>query len=115
MMAAIRIIGLILLLTCSVQAEIYRSKDQYGNTVFSDRPARQAEKIELDNAPYRYKVSLKRVIDGDTLLLESGEKIRLIGINTPEVDSRFSEAQPGGKAARAWLQQTLKQPSIWLE
>jgi endonuclease YncB( thermonuclease family) len=115
MMAAIRIIGLILIVICSVQAEIYRSEDQHGNPVFSDRPTRQAEKIELNHAPYRYKVSLKRVIDGDTLLLESGESIRLIGINTPEVDSRFSHAQPGGKAARAWLQRKLQNSRIWLE
>lgn len=115
MTTAIRIIGLILSIASSAQADIYRSQDQHGNTVFSDQPARHAEKIELNNEPYRYKVSLKRVIDGDTLLLESGETIRLIGINTPEVDSRFSEAQPGGKAATEWLQKTLKDSSIWVE
>lgn len=115
MTTAIRIIGLILSIACSVQADIYRSQDQHGNTVFSDQPTRHAEKIELNSDPYRYKVSLKRVIDGDTLLLESGETIRLLGINTPEIDSRFSEAQPGGKAAKEWLQQTLKDSVIWLE
>lgn len=30
-------------------------------------------------------ILVKRVIDGDTLLLESGERVRLIGIDTPEV------------------------------
>ncbi len=40
--------------------------------------------------------SVKRVSDGDTLLLSSGEKVRLIGINTPELarkqrsDERFA-------------------------
>ena len=28
---------------------------------------------------------VKRVIDGDTLLLGNGERVRLIGIDTPEV------------------------------
>lgn len=107
--------GLVLLAGASLQAEIYRSQDQHGNTVFSDRPAERAEKIELHSAPYRYKVEVKRVIDGDTLVLKSGEKVRLIGINTPEVENRFSEAQPGGEAAKGWLQKTLRSPYIWLE
>jgi len=35
---------------------------------------------------YNYAdVLVKRAVDGDTLLLESGERIRLIGIDTPEI------------------------------
>lgn len=35
---------------------------------------------------YNYTdILVKRVIDGDTLELESGERVRLIGIDTPEV------------------------------
>ena len=35
---------------------------------------------------YNYAdILVKRVIDGDTLELESGERVRLIGIDTPEV------------------------------
>lgn len=105
------------LLLCAgcLQAEIYRSQDQFGNTVFSDKPAKGAEKVELKTSPYRYKVEVRRVIDGDTLVLESGEKVRLIGINTPEVESRFSQLQPGGEAAKNWLQKNLRSPFIWLE
>ena len=34
-------------------------------------------------------VRVKRVIDGDTIMLESGERVRLIGVDTPEsVDPR---------------------------
>ncbi len=29
--------------------------------------------------------TVKRVVDGDTLLLENGKKVRLIGVDTPEV------------------------------
>lgn len=109
-------ISLILMLACSsLQAEIYRSQDSDGNTVFSDKAANGAEVVELNTAPYRYKVELKRVIDGDTLLLKSGEKVRLIGINTPEVESRFSQPQPGGEAAKNWLKKTLRTPFVWLE
>jgi len=35
---------------------------------------------------YNYAdVLVKRVVDGDTLLIESGERVRLIGIDTPEM------------------------------
>jgi micrococcal nuclease len=35
---------------------------------------------------YNYNdIKVKRVIDGDTLLLESGDRVRLIGIDTPEI------------------------------
>jgi len=35
---------------------------------------------------YNYdNIAVKRVVDGDTLLLESGDRVRLIGIDTPEV------------------------------
>ncbi len=35
---------------------------------------------------YNYShILVKRAVDGDTLVLESGEKVRLIGIDTPEI------------------------------
>ena len=35
---------------------------------------------------YQYDdILVKRVVDGDTLLLENGERVRLIGIDTPEM------------------------------
>ena len=40
-----------------------------------------------DDGPYQYGKFIKvtRVIDGDTVLLENGEKLRYIGINAPEL------------------------------
>jgi micrococcal nuclease len=36
--------------------------------------------------PHNYEdILVTRVVDGDTLLLESGERVRLIGIDTPEI------------------------------
>lgn len=34
---------------------------------------------------YSEKAKVERVVDGDTLLLEDGRKVRLIGVDTPEV------------------------------
>lgn len=43
------------------------------------------------------ELPVARIIDGDTLVLEGGERIRLLGIDAPEL------RQPGGAAARAFL------------
>lgn len=55
------------------------------------------------------------VYDGDTLQLESGRKIRLIGIDTPEVHSRKhsipADIKAQGHAARDALQALLNQSS----
>lgn len=100
----------LLLAVASTKAEIYPS----GHRVFSDKPAAAAEKVKLDTA-YRFKAKIRKVIDGDTLILEDGEKIRLIGINTPEVKSRYSSSEPGGEAARDWLRARLRNAVVWLE
>ncbi|MDE1461763.1 thermonuclease family protein [Spartinivicinus poritis] len=43
--------------------------------------------------------ALAKVLDGDTLLLETGEKVRLIGINTPEHATEKRRAEPFAKQA----------------
>lgn len=45
---------------------------------------------------------VKKVIDGDTFKLASGERVRIAGLHAPELK------QHGGKAAKGRLQQTLK-------
>jgi micrococcal nuclease len=46
---------------------------------------------------YNYTdIYVKRVIDGDTILLETGERVRLIGIDTPEIhesDKLYRDSQ----------------------
>ena len=47
--------------------------------------------------------TVKRAVDGDTVILDSGEKVRLLGIDAPESSSksrgRVSPAQPFGNKA----------------
>ncbi len=59
---------------------------------------------------------IKYVHDGDTVVLENGDKIRLIGINAPEIARRAryrtnrkipDKAEPYGNAARDFLKQLL--------
>lgn len=51
---------------------------------------------------------VKHVHDGDTVHLVAGHKVRLIGINTPEVARDKKPAEPFGVAARDALRQLLK-------
>ncbi len=50
---------------------------------------------------------VEKVIDGDTLVVQVGhgsaESVRLIGVDAPEVESRFRKGEPLGDEARAWL------------
>jgi endonuclease YncB( thermonuclease family) len=53
--------------------------------------------------------TVERVIDGDTLLLRSGEKLRLIGINTPELGHWGKPGQAGAQAAKSLLQRLVRE------
>jgi micrococcal nuclease len=64
--------------------------------------------VYLFYAPSK-QVGIKEVIDGDTIELESGERIRYIGIDTPEKDQPFF-----GEATRA-NQELLKKGKYTLE
>ncbi len=49
------------------------------------------------------------IIDGDTFKLETGETVRLIGIDAPEL------SQPGGKESRQYLTQLILNKGVTLE
>jgi micrococcal nuclease len=46
-------------------------------------------------------VRVVRVVDGDTIVIESGERVRYIGIDTPELMREGREAEPLAEEARA--------------
>ena len=54
-------------------------------------------------------ISGVEIIDGDTFRLETGEKVRLIGIDAPEL------SQPGGEMSREYLAHLLLGKPITLE
>ena len=53
---------------------------------------------------YNYNhVYVKRAVDGDTLLLETGERVRLIGVDTPEIhesDKLYRDSKRSGENTR---------------
>lgn len=109
-----RIVSLLLLcLAYWVNAEIYGWKDSAGNAHYSDRPHEKAEALDIKPGYGFYKV--KKVYDGDTILLEDGRKVRLLGVNTPEIEHRNQAEQAGGREAKQWLIEKLENRKVRLE
>ena len=66
---------------------------------------------------YEYRIKVVRVIDGDTVDVDIDlgfgvwmhkERVRLYGIDTPESRTRDKVEKVFGKAAKAYLQESLK-------
>ncbi|OUR64735.1 nuclease [Methylophaga sp. 42_25_T18] len=98
-----------------LSADIFRSENSQGLVTFSDQPSKNSQKIEPQLQSNRYLHAVAKVYDGDTIILENGERVRLLGINTPEVDSHFRQGEQGGQAAKRWLQDKLKDGQVYLE
>lgn len=103
---------LLLWLPSWTSAQIYEWQDKSGGTHFSDRSYPQAKLVDIKPGYGFYRV--KTVYDGDTVVLEDGRKIRLLGINTPEVQHRDKMADAGGEDARRWLINKLQNSKIRL-
>jgi len=58
---------------------------------------------------------VQRVVDGDTLLLGSGERIRLIGVNTPETVHPKKAVEAFGKEASAFTKRMVEGKLVRLE
>lgn len=52
-------------------------------------------------------VTVAKIYDGDTFQTEDGERIRLLGLNTPEIQHRDSPAQPLGDEATLALRRLI--------
>lgn len=60
-------------------------------------------------------VVVQHVYDGDTFKTTRGEKVRLLGINTPEVMHDTQPSEPLGESARLYLQQHITGQTVRLE
>lgn len=58
---------------------------------------------------------VKRVIDGDTILLEDGERVRLIGVDTPETKHPKKPVEYFGKEASAFTKKMCEGKNVRLE
>lgn len=75
----------------------------------AEAPAVQPEVSETTQADEGITAIVESVIDGDTLRLENGERVRLIGINTPE------RGQPYYEEATAALRELAEGKTVRLE
>jgi len=104
-------VGCLIAQYCS--AAVFQWTDGQGRKHYSDQSNSQT--VELKFTPSYSYYAVKKVYDGDTVQLRDGRKIRLLAINTPEVEHNNQVAQAGGEAAKKWLIKTLKGKKIRLE
>lgn len=58
---------------------------------------------------------VSRVSDGDTIQLDNGEKVRMIGVNTPETVAPNTPKQPYGEEASAFTKSRLEGKKVFIE
>jgi endonuclease YncB( thermonuclease family) len=108
--------GFFLLFLCAISvfsyADIFYWEDEQGKKHFSDRKHKDAVKLSIIPTESYYQI--KKIYDGDTILLANGTKLRLLGINTPEVSKRDKIADEGGEEAKQWLIEKLQGSKIKL-
>ncbi len=72
--------------------------------------------LVLGGPPCTERLGVERVIDGDTLVLEDGRKVRLLAVDAPEtVNPQLSAVQPLGAAATARLTELVAGRTVALE
>ena len=60
-------------------------------------------------------VKVKRAVDGDTLLLANGERVRLIGVDTPETKHPQKPVERFGKEASLFTNKMVEGKQVRLE
>ena len=73
------------------------------------------KEIETSSSTNTVTVGVKRVIDGDTIELESGQKVRYIGIDTPETVAPNKPDGCFGKEASAYAKLLLENTKVRIE
>jgi len=76
------------------------------------RPLRDPSLFPFES-PGPYLV--ERVVDGDTLLLEGGARVRLIGVNTPETRHPNLPVEPLGPEAKAFTRKHVEGRHVTLK
>jgi len=104
---------LLAILPALLSAEVYQWTDPQGRRHYADHGNENAKVLSIDPGVAFYRV--EKVFDGDTILLSDGQKVRFLGINTPEVAGRNKSAEAGGEQAKAWLKQKLEHQKVFLQ
>ncbi|MEW6482018.1 MAG: thermonuclease family protein [bacterium] len=59
--------------------------------------------VQVQSLPLKGPFRVRRVLDGDTILLDNGETVRLIGVDAPEIHHPEIPVQRFGEEARQFL------------
>ena len=59
-------------------------------------------------------VMVERVVDGDTLIISGGTRVRLLGIDTPELARGDHPEEPGAAQARDFLREAVERRQVSL-
>ena len=106
-------VSLLLLTSCTLESETTTESAQNVNEKTLNNT--EIEKQEREQLAKRFNleaVTVERVVDGDTLKLTDGRRIRLIGINTPESTKRTEEY---GKEASQYTTSKLNGKQVWIQ
>ena len=74
--------------------------------------AQQATSRKKEQSEYR---TVTRVVDGDTIILDGGERVRLIGVDTPETVHPQKPVEYFGKEASAFTKSMVEGKKVRLE
>ncbi|MGF3104509.1 thermonuclease family protein [Rossellomorea sp. DUT-2] len=78
----------------------------------NEKAEAEQEQQELADTFGLEEVLVTRVVDGDTVELKDGRKVRFIGVNTPESTTRTEEY---GKEASNYTTEKLEGKTVWLQ
>lgn len=88
-----------------------------GKKVDSDAISAREKKV-IASLPKRAQVRVKAVIDGDTFELADGTRVRLRGINTPEIEHKLADrtkkGEHWGEEAKKALEEMLAGKPVYL-
>ena len=98
-------------------AEEKKAKEEEEKRLAEEKAAKEKaeaekEQQELADTFGLEEVLVSRVVDGDTVELKDGRKVRFIGVNTPESTTRTEEY---GKEASNYTTEKLEGKTVWLQ
>jgi micrococcal nuclease len=101
--------------TAADAQRIYRWSDDQGVVHYGPIPRPGATPLDLRSTPRPRPRTVTAVLDGDTVELDGGERVRLLGVNAPEIAHRSHPAEPGGPEAHRFLAGLLQGRRVRLE
>jgi micrococcal nuclease len=107
-------VSFLLLTSCTLESETTttESAQNVNKEILNNIEIEKQEREQLAKRFQLEAVTVERVVDGDTLKLTDGRRIRLIGVNTPESTKRTEEY---GKEASQYTTSKLNGKHVWIQ